>query len=88
LEEFEMGKKSKRAARKRRAAIKPQVPAVRPTTATAPAVQAARKPAAAPSPTVVDFSKEYRYVISDLKRIGILAAAIMGLLIVLSFIIR
>jgi len=36
----------------------------------------------------VDFSKEYRYVISDLKRIGILAAAMMGLLVVLSFIIR
>lgn len=83
-----MAKKSRRARKRRPPVQQPQAPAARPTTATAPAVQVTRKPAAAPSPTVVDFSKEYRYVIADLKRIGILAAAMMGLLVVLSFIIR
>jgi len=52
-----------------------------------PSVPAPKKPTA-PRYRTVDFSKEYYYVISDLKRIGILAAAIMGLLVVLSFIIR
>jgi len=42
--------------------------------------------AAKPSPTP-DF-QEYRYVITDLKRVGILAAAMFALLIVLSFVIR
>ncbi|MCR4405986.1 MAG: hypothetical protein NUW24_03555 [Anaerolineae bacterium] len=82
-----MSKKSKRTARKRRVTTRVQAPAVQAPTAAAPTVQAAKQPAA-PSPTTVDFSKEYRYVIADLKRIGILAAAMMGLLVVLSFIIR
>ncbi len=33
-------------------------------------------------------SQEYRYVITDLRRVGILAAAMFALLIVLSFVIR
>ncbi|MGQ9600940.1 MAG: hypothetical protein ACUVWZ_16205 [Anaerolineae bacterium] len=82
-----MSKKSKRAARKRRVTAQPRVSVARPPTASAPAVQAAKKPAV-PSPTAVDFSEEYRYVIADLKRIGVLAIAMMGLLVVLSFIIR
>lgn len=36
---------------------------------------------------VLDFSEEYHYVISDLKRVGILAAALLMLLIVLSFVL-
>jgi len=35
----------------------------------------------------VDFSQEYHYVVSDLKRVGILAAALILLLVVLSFIL-
>ncbi|MGD8465374.1 MAG: hypothetical protein PVI09_16035 [Anaerolineae bacterium] len=33
----------------------------------------------------VDFSNEYHYVVEDLKRIGIIAAALLVLLIVLAF---
>ncbi|MCD6553790.1 MAG: hypothetical protein DRI52_00770 [Chloroflexi bacterium] len=87
-----MAKKSRRA-RKRRRQARPKAPtAARTPTAKAaaapmPSVPAPKKPTA-PRYRTVDFSKEYYYVISDLKRIGILAAAIMGLLVVLSFIIR
>ncbi len=75
-----MAKKSRRS-RKRHPKARPQTVAAEPT------ARAAKKPVA-PKPTAVDFSEEYRYVIADLKRIGILAAAMMGLLVVLSFIIR
>lgn len=37
---------------------------------------------------VVDFSEEYKYVVGDLKRIGVLAGLIFSALIVLSFILR
>lgn len=43
-----------------------------------------------PAPTggaAVDFRAEYRYVLADLKRLGILAAAMFALLVVLSFIL-
>lgn len=36
----------------------------------------------------VDFRTEYRYVLSDLKHIGILAAAMFGTLIVLALVIH
>lgn len=75
-----MAKKS-RQARKRRSKARPQI------TTTAP-VAAVKEKSTPPRSEVVDFSQEYRYVIADLKRIGILAAAMMGLLVVLSFIIR
>jgi len=53
-------------------------------------------PAPGPAPAVkaktvvptVDFSHEYRYVISDLKRIGIIAASMLALLVILSFVIK
>ena len=35
----------------------------------------------------VDFRAEYRYVLADLKRLGILAAAMFALLVLLSFIL-
>jgi len=38
--------------------------------------------------TAVDFSQEYRYVISDLKRIALIAASMLALLVVLSFVIK
>jgi len=51
------------------------------------------KPAAGSRPAdvrtrVVDFSEEYKYVVGDLKRIGVLAGLIFSALIVLSFILR
>lgn len=35
----------------------------------------------------LDFSQEYQYVVSDLKRVGIIAVALILLLIVLSFVL-
>jgi hypothetical protein len=39
------------------------------------------------APKEVDFTKEYHYVVEDLKRIGITALALLVLLIVLALII-
>lgn len=36
----------------------------------------------------VDFSTEYRYVISDLRSMAMIAVAMLGVLIALSFVIR
>jgi len=36
----------------------------------------------------VDFATEYRYVYADLKRIAIIAAAMLTVLVILSFVIR
>lgn len=38
--------------------------------------------------TAVDFKAEYRYVYSDLKRIGILAAVMFGVLIAMALAVR
>ena len=81
-----MAKKSRRG--KKRAKKKRSVPTAR-----------SKQPALAPSPTVakeiearaeekaVQLAEEYRYVYSDLKRIAILAGAMLAALIVLSFVI-
>lgn len=53
---------------------------------TAPVGGASRASAAAK--TVVDFTTEYRYVLGDLKRLGIIAAAMFTTLIVLALIVR
>ena len=50
-----------------------------------------RRPAASPAraaPKEVNFATEYHYVLDDLKRIAILAAAMFGVLILLAQIIR
>ncbi len=44
--------------------------------------------ASSAAPREVNFREEYRYILSDLKTIGILAATILGGLIVLSFFIK
>jgi hypothetical protein len=45
--------------------------------------------AASPAPRKqVDFSTEYHYVINDLRKMGILAAAMLVVLVALSFVIR
>lgn len=38
-------------------------------------------------PEVTDFQDEYHYVVKDLQRIGLLAAAMLGGLVMLSFIL-
>jgi hypothetical protein len=67
-----MAKKSRRARRRATSAAQP----VRPT-----------RPTAEAKPKEVDFAAEYSYVIEDLRRIGITAAALLALLIALALII-
>ncbi len=42
---------------------------------------------APPEPEPVDFREEYRYVLSDLKRFGILAVSMFALLVILALVI-
>ena len=70
-----MAKKSRRARRTQRAA--------RPVRIARPS----RPLAADGAPKEVNFAKEYHYVVEDLKRIAIIAAALLVLLIVLALVI-
>lgn len=71
-----MAKKSRRARRRVSGAAQP-VRIARPT-----------RPLAAETKTKeVDFAKEYHYVVEDLKRIAIIALALLVLLIALAFVI-
>lgn len=72
-----MAKKSRKRRSQRRPAAPPRVAeAARPT---APA-NSERAPAA----RAADLAEEYRYVIGDLKKIGVLAASMFALLVVLA----
>ncbi len=71
-----MAKKSRRARRRVPQGAQP-VRISRPT----------RPLAAQAAPKEVDFAKEYHYVVEDLKRIAIIAVALLVLLIVLAFVI-
>ena len=94
-----MAKKSKarrsKAKKKRKQAARrpqPQRTVARPVSEAekeAPRVAAARR-RAAPARVAehkVDFAKEYSYVYADLKRVAIIAAAMLVILVALSFII-
>ena len=67
-----MAKKSRRARRQ-------ATDTARPVRITRPS-----RPLAEAKPKEVEFSKEYHYVIEDLKRIAIIAAVLLALLIVLA----
>jgi hypothetical protein len=71
-----MAKKSRRARRRATQTAQP-VRIARPS----------RTVAAQAAPKEVDFAKEYHYVVEDLKRIAIIAAALLVLLIVLALVI-
>jgi hypothetical protein len=61
-----------------------------PSLRTKPQTLAAGRPRSGlvePSNEATDFREEYRYVVRDLQRIGILAAAMLGGLVILSFIL-
>lgn len=75
-----MSKKSKRSTSQRRV-VSPS------PTSTQTMTSAAGKPAVVRS-TAQEFNPDYSYVIADLKRIGILAASFITVLVVLSFILR
>jgi phosphate uptake regulator len=68
-----MAKRSSRSKRKRKT-TKRSVPAS--TTGASPKPRADKQ---------VDLATEYRYVAKDLERIGIIAAVLIGALVVLSF---
>jgi hypothetical protein len=70
-----MAKKSRRARRQ-------QVATARPVRLSKP-VQGQGQAAA----KEVDFAKEYRYVLEDLKRIAIIAVALLVLLVVLAILV-
>jgi hypothetical protein len=53
----------------------------------APEPSVASRPTAPAQPQSVDLREEYRYVLADLKRIGIIAAAMLAVLVVLAFIL-
>ena len=53
----------------------------------APAVAEVADVKPVPDSTATNFQDEYHYVVSDLQRIGILAAVMLGGLLVLSFIL-
>lgn len=67
-----------------RSTAAPAAPAPRTTGSVPRAGSGAAASAVRSSGTTVD----YRYVVNDLRRLGIVAAAVMGLLVVLSFFIR
>jgi len=63
--------------------------AVAPTTR--PAAAAVPRPSsqpvqASPTPSAADLSHEYRYVLGDLRRVGILAASMFALLIAIALV--
>jgi len=78
-------RKSRRAKKKkRRTQVRERaLPASQERAASAPTARVK-----ATAPVAPDFSQEYRYVISDLKRIGIIAASMLALLVILSFVIK
>ena len=80
-----MAKKSRRVRKKGR-----QVH-LSPSQLVQPGEEAAGVPIAAaalrPRPKVADLREEYRYVITDLKRIGIIAVGMLAVLIALAFLL-
>jgi hypothetical protein len=71
-----MAKKSRRARR-------PAAQVAQPVRVAQPP----RLPSTPAAPKEVDFAKEYHYVVEDLKRIAIIAAGLLILLIVLAILI-
>jgi hypothetical protein len=95
-----MAKKSRRARAKQRARVEkaaqerrfqqagPVSPDVQPSAPAAPKAQVARAQGFRAQVTKTqDLATKYRYVIPEVKRIGIIAGAIVVVLIILSFVL-
>ncbi len=54
----------------------------------APSAAGGIQPPTARAGRTVDFREEYRYILGDLQRIGILAAAILAALVIVSFFVK
>lgn len=83
-----MAKKSRRA-RKRQSAKRQVARQVSSQAQAAPRQAAMPRASEAQAPSAgVNFAEEYAYVLTDLKRIAIIAAAMLVVLVALSFVIR
>jgi len=86
-----MAKKGKKAQRARAARARvPQATFDQPVRTAKPA-QAAAQAMAAPTSKrgePVNFKEEYHYVINDLRRLGIIAAVMLAVLVVLSLLVH
>ena len=81
-----MTKKSRRVRRKGVQPRLSQSQMIQPT-AVAKVQEEAPEVELAPQSQALDFAEEYHYVVSDLQRIGILAALMLGGLLALSFVL-
>ena len=81
-----MAKKSRRVRKKERQVRLSPTQMVQPGVSEAAGAPLATAPARS-VPRVSDLREEYRYVIADLKRIGIIAVAMLTVLIVLAFLL-
>jgi len=91
-----MAKKSRRARRQKKSKTRSSV--TPPVAATSQSAVKATKPPATPihkdaegpstSRAQIDFSREYHYVINDLRNMAVIAAAMLVVLVALSFVIR
>jgi hypothetical protein len=84
---------TKKTRRVRRKGVKPRLseaqlmqPTQKAVQETAPEVKVAAVETVQQQPET-DFREEYHYVVSDLQRIGLLAAAMLGGLLILSFVL-
>ena len=89
-----MAKKSRRAKAKQRARMakaieerQPQQPTQQPMSMPAKLQSPARVSPKAQAPKAQDLTSRYQYVLPDVKRIGIIAGAIILVLIILSFVL-
>jgi hypothetical protein len=71
--------RSPQAVRDAQVASRPQAPV---RAAAVPQVEETR-----PVAKTVDFSQEYQYVVGDLKRVGVIAAAMFAILAALAYVI-
>lgn len=85
-----MAKKSRRVRRKGAQPRLSEAQLVQPTQQTTrevPPIAEATREEPEQKPKTIDFQDEYFYVVSDLKKIGVLAAAMLGGLVILSVIL-
>ena len=84
-----MAKKNRRARRPLTSPSFSPVPSPVTSEAAEPVAAPSNKFGTSPTPgRKVDFATEYYYVVHDLRNMGIIAAGMLAVLIVLSFIIR
>ncbi len=84
-----MAKKSRRVRRKGSQPRLSETQLAQPTQAAAETTPAAevREPQSEQQATEADLKQEYRYVVSDLRRLGLLAAAILASMLILYLIL-